>query len=375
MNPILTNPSENGDLYKFTLSGINVSLANALRRTVLTDIPVNGILTETIIDNQCTVEINTSRLHNEILKQRLSCIPIHIKELDILPGKYVLEVDVKNDSENILFVTTADFRIKNKENGHYLTKEETRKIFPPCVATNSYIDFARLRAKISDTIPGEHIKLTAEFSVVTAKQNSMYNVVSKCSYGNTLDQDKIMMDWEKIEKKLLSEEMTSEEIDIQKKNYYILDSQRVFVEDSFDFVIETIGIYENREILKNASKIVFEKLVGNEKTGAVGIVQLVDSELMDIHLGETTMENCYDIILENEDYTLGKVIEYVMYETYFKKEGLLSYCGFKKFHPHNANSTLRLAYKDATSKNTVRTHLRHVCILASEVFQKMYGLF
>jgi hypothetical protein len=375
MNPILTNPSESGDVYKFTLSGINVSLANALRRTILTDIPVNGIVTDNIADNQCNVEINTSRLHNEILKQRLSCIPIHMKDLDILPGKYTLELDVKNDTENILFITTADFRIKNKENGKYLTKEEMHKIFPPCVTTNSYIDFARLRAKISDTIPGEQIKLTAEFSVVTAKQNSMYNVVSKCSYGNTLDLDQITMDWEKIEKKLASEEMTTEEIDIQKKNYYILDSQRVFLEDSFDFVIETIGIYDNREILKNASKIVFEKLVGNEKTGTIGIVQMIDSELMDIHLSETTMENCFDIILENEDYTLGKVIEYVMYETYFKKEAVLSYCGFKKFHPHNANSTLRIAYKEVTSKNTVRSHLRHVCILASEVFQKMYGLF
>jgi DNA-directed RNA polymerase subunit L len=375
MNPILSNPSENGDVYKFTLSGINVSLANALRRTILTDIPTIGILTETTAENQCTIEINTSRLHNEILKQRLSCIPIHIKELDLLPGKYILEVDVKNDTEHLVYVTTEDFRIKNKSSGHYLTKEETHSIFPKCITTNSYIDFARLRAKISDTIPGEHIKLSADFSVVTAKHNSMYNVVSKCSYGNTMDVDKVKSDWDKIEKKLLSEEMTAEEIDIQKKNYYILDSQRMYLEDSFDYVIETVGVFENREILKTACRILFEKMVGNEKTGAVGLVQLIDSELIDIHLSETTMENSFDIILENEDYTIGKVVEYIMYETYFKKEAVLSFCGFKKFHPHNSNGTMRIAYKDVTSKNAVRAHLRHVCILASEVFQKMYGLF
>ena len=44
-------------------------------------------------------------------------------------------------------------------------------------------------------------------------------------------------------------------------------------------------------------------------------------------MSENTIENCYDIILENEDYTMGKVIEYILYE---KREEIASYCGFKK---------------------------------------------
>ena len=39
MNPILSSISEHGDIYKFTIGGINVSLANAIRRTILSDIP------------------------------------------------------------------------------------------------------------------------------------------------------------------------------------------------------------------------------------------------------------------------------------------------------------------------------------------------
>ena len=97
MNPTLSNISEDGDIYKFTLSGINVSLANAIRRTILSDIPTVVCYTDTSVDGQCSIPINTTRLHNEILKQRLSCIPIHSAELDTLPGNYILELDIQNE--------------------------------------------------------------------------------------------------------------------------------------------------------------------------------------------------------------------------------------------------------------------------------------
>jgi DNA-directed RNA polymerase alpha subunit len=149
---------------KFTLSNIEVCYANALRRTLLSEVDICVIKTENEEINQCFIETNTSRLHNEILKQRLSCIPIHIKDLDMLPDKYVLELEVSNETENIMYVTTEQFRIRNKTTGNYCTPEETHKIFPPNAITQSYIDFCRLRPMISDTIPGEKIKLTAEFS-------------------------------------------------------------------------------------------------------------------------------------------------------------------------------------------------------------------
>ena len=367
MNPNISNISEEGDVYKFTLSGINVSLANAIRRTILSDIPINVIKTDNYLDNQCNISINTTRLHNEILKQRISCIPIHIKELDLLPDKYILEVDVENNGSNTIYVTTEDFKIRNKNNDNYLTIEETRKIFPPCQKTNSFIDFARLRPKISSTIPGEHIKLTAEFSVGTAKDNSMYNVVSKCSYGNTLDPLKISEFWEQYEQKLLTEKMTKEEIEFQKKNFYLLDAQRHFIPDSFDFVIQTIGIYDNKEIVKKSCIIIQNKLIE--------LIKAIESDTIPINYSETTMDYCFDIILENEDYTIGKVLEYLLYEKYYVTDKVFSFCGFKKFHPHNTDSVIRVAYVSANDKNMVKQHLRLVCIDASELFKHIYELF
>jgi DNA-directed RNA polymerase alpha subunit len=110
MNPAISNVSNDDTGFKFTLSNINVSLANAIRRTILSDIPTVSIYTETYEDNQCTIHTNTTRLHNEILKHRLSCIPVHVTDLEVLPDNYILELDVVNDTDTTRIVTTEDFR-------------------------------------------------------------------------------------------------------------------------------------------------------------------------------------------------------------------------------------------------------------------------
>jgi len=367
MNPTISNISDEAGVYKFTLDGLNVSLANSIRRTILSDIPINVIKTETYAENKCNILINTTRLHNEILKHRLSCIPIHITELELLPDNYVLEVDVNNETEHLIYVTTEHFKIRNKSNGNYLTENEIRKIFPMCSKTNSFIEFARLRPKISDGIPGEQLKLEADFSIGTAKDNSMFNVVSKCSYGNTLDTVKINEMWEEHEAKLKSNGSPQEDIEFEKKNYYLLDAQRQFIPDSFDFVIQSIGIYENIELVKKACIILQNKMVE--------LITAIDSDIVPINISETTMEHSYDIVLENEDYTVGKVLEYLLYDQFYLKDKILSFCGFKKFHPHNTDSIIRIAYIKPADKNMVRQHLKSVCVDASDVYKKIYKLF
>lgn len=367
MNPSISNISEEDDIFKFTLSGINVSLANALRRTIVSDIPTVVFYTENHKDNQCNITVNTTRLHNEILKQRLSCIPVHIKELDVLPENYVLELDVTNDTENTIIVTTEDFKIRNKSNGNYLTDEETHRIFPANRKTNMYIDFARLKPKISDTIPGEQLTLTAEFSIHTAKDSSMFNVVSKCAYENTPDMAKIKGVWEDQEKKLKSENMNNEDIEYNKRNFMILDAQRHFVPDSFNYVVQTVGVFENLDIIKKACAILQSRFTE--------LIAEIDSDIVPINISETTIENCYDVILEDGDYSIGKTIEYILYEQYYLGEKTLTYCGFKKMHPHNPESTLRLAYKDPADKRTVSQYLRTACVESANIFARMYKLF
>ena len=114
MQPALNQFSEENDILKFTLHGVNVCFANAIRRTILSDIPIVVIHTDSHETNQCTIKQNTGRLHNEIIKQRLSCIPIHttlLRDTDkekALPGNYSLVLDITNDTDNTIFVTSGE---------------------------------------------------------------------------------------------------------------------------------------------------------------------------------------------------------------------------------------------------------------------------
>jgi DNA-directed RNA polymerase alpha subunit len=367
MDPLISNISNDEEQFKFTLSGLNVSLANAIRRTILSDIPTLAFYTETYKDSQCNIKVNTTRLHNEILKHRLSCIPIHMTELDILPNNYVLELDVENDTDSMRIITTKDFKIRNKTTNNYLTENETNKIFPSNIRTNMHLDFARLRPKIGNTIPGEKLNLTAEFSVRTAKDNSMFNVVSICSYGNTIDIVKAKEVWEEHENKIKADGLTSAELDIQKRNFYLLDAHRYFINNSFDFAIKSVGVYENNKIVKIACEALHKKFLD--------LINSIDSGIIMVKLSETTMDYCFDIVLENEDYTIGKVLEYILYEKLFIGQKKLSFCGFKKFHPHDEESIIRLAYEKVTDKQIALQDLREISVIAADIFSRIYKLF
>jgi len=369
MNPKISNISEEFGVYKFTLSGLNVSLANALRRTILSEIPVVAIKTDTYESNQCNIEINTTRLHNEILKQRLSCIPICLgpDELELLPDKYQLEIDKQNETDDIEFVTSADFKIKNKINGNYLTSDETKRIFPPNIITKCYIDFARLRPKIGNNIPGERLKLVADFCISDAKEDAKFNVVSNCTYGFTPDMAKVVEKWNEKEKIMKSNDATNKDIEFSKKNFYILDAQRHYVPDSYDFMIETVGSYENKEIVKQGAAVITEKFSS--------FIKDIDADVITINTGETTMDNCFDILLQDEDYTMGKSIEFVLYDKHYNGDKTLSYCGFKKFHPHDNKSTIRIAFTNKADKSMVKQYLRDACYNIQLLFIKIHKLF
>ncbi len=369
MDPKITNISEEGGVYKFTLNGLNVSLANAVRRIILSEIPVVAIKTDTHETNQCNITINTTRLHNEILKQRLSCIPVCMgsDELEILPGKYQLEVDKQNETDDIDFVTSEDFKIKNKTNGNYLTSDETKRIFPPNELTKCYIDFTRLRPKVGNNIPGEHLKLSADFSISNAKEDPKFNVVSNCTYGFTPDMARANEEWNSREKVLRSKDTPQPDIEFQKKNFYILDAQRYYIENSYDFTIESVGAYSNRDIVKQAAMVLVEKYTS--------LIKDIDADTITINTGETTIDNCYDILLRNEDYTLGKAIEFILYNKHYNGDKTFTYCGFHKFHPHDTKSTIRVAFAKKSDKSMVKQCLRDACSDAQALFSKVYKLF
>ena len=359
MNPTIKAESKKNDdrlnILKFTMTDINVSLMNAIRRTVLSDIPTVVIKTTPYEENKANIITNTTRLNNEILKQRLSCIPIHITDLTMPLQDYILEINEENKTDTIRYITTEHFKIKNIKTDTYLSEETTRTIFPSNSITGYFIDFARLRPNISESLPGEKLHLTAEFSISTVKEDSSFNVVSICAYGNTLNESAIEAELGKKMQQWRDESVTEESIKLKKKDWFLLEGHRIFLPDSFDLTIQTVGVYSNEDILKKACDVLIKKL--SELITTIETVQL------EIIPSENTMQNCFDIILKDEDYTIGKVIEYIMYDKYFHGEETLSFCGFSKMHPHDTDSIIRLAYKKGVDPSNISQNLLIVTVM------------
>lgn len=372
MNPLITmNANQNSDyeLKSFNVSNLNVSFANAIRRTIASDIPLLVFKTAPHSESKCTVFTNTTRLNNEILKQRLSCIPIHMSSTTLNFDnyeKYYLEINIENTSDTKMIVTSRDFNIRKKEDNSIMSKDLVNEIFPPNTQTGDYIDFARLRPKVGDNISGDHIHLICDFIISSARENGMFNVVSNCAYGFDVDlvkQEKML----NIKQQQWAEEgKTPAEVEFESKNWLLLDGKRVTKPDSFNFTIQTVGSYTNTQIVKAACDVLNMNLDKLNKE--------VMEQTIEITPSVTTMSNSFDIVLMNQDYTLGKIIEFAFYNKYYESN-IATFCGFQKKHPHDDFCIMRVAYEEEYDISVIYGHLQECIKNCKSVFEKVKDSF
>jgi DNA-directed RNA polymerase subunit L/DNA-directed RNA polymerase alpha subunit len=353
LNPIVSDFSTNEfNITTFTISNINVSIANAIRRTIInnTDTAVFNILDETqeytTHTNTIDIKENTTRLNNELIKQRLCCIPIHITDTKILyPGfpidDCVVELNVSNNTNKIIYVTTDDFKIKNIKTNVYLDDSKTKVIFPPNKQTKYYIDIVRLKPNIGTIIPSEKINLTCGITFSSGKTNSMFNSTSTATYIYTKDYKEIEIQKIQKQQEYIDQKLNNQEIEYKLKDWLYLDASRITVHNSFDYSIKTLGVITNKQLVINACLYIIKLLDIMVDTLNNNPDEIIDND------NKTTISNSFMIKIIHDDYTIGKSLEYILYEKYFSNLEILSYCGFKKLHPHDKHAWIRISYNNA----------------------------
>jgi DNA-directed RNA polymerase subunit L len=366
MKPVVSLINEIDNELTFTLSGVNVSIANAIRRVILSDIDIVVFKTSPNSENKSNFIINTTRYNNEILKQRLSCIPIHINDFSIIDD-LELHVHCENNTNDIQYCTTEHFNVFNKKLNAYLATSEKEKIFPRNKITNEYIQFVRLRPKISDDIPGEEIKFTANMSISNARCDSMFNVACNSSYGFTWDKNKADDAWNTIEEELVNKGYDQDKIEFDKKDWYLLDAQRYYLPDSFDFKIESIGIFKSKQLIIKSCEFLINEFKNFKITITNDFDLIVKESLRNI-------DNCYDIKLQDKDYTFGKCLEYILFSNFYEKNELI-FCGFQKKHPHDDYSIVSIAYPDEVNNLMIQDTIHKSCDLLIEVFSSIKNYF
>ena len=143
--------------------------------------------------------------------------------------------------------------------------------------------------------------------------------------------------WGELKNTIVLSDDTPETEALKKKNWLLGEGMKIVKPNIFNFKLETIGVFSNIEIIRTAFNILinmFKKY--QEKNDYI------------IEKSPTVIDNSYDIQID-DNYTAGYILQYMLYQHFHEKENIITFVGFKKFHPHDSHSIIRVAFKSKDS--------------------------
>ncbi len=374
MDPQIISTGENEyGIYSFEISNVDVSVINSLRRTLMTHIKMLVFRGFPHIDNNLKFHKNKSKFNNEYLKQRIECIPIHEsneKNFQTIIDSYAIRFKVVNNDSSLRICTTNDFEIISKSTGNPIKGSENlvKRLFPPNKITNEYIPICALMPKISDTDEPEEIDATFYFSIGEVYdieknyRNECWNAVSKCTYFNKQDDRRVQ---EEMAKKPENE----------KRDFELLDAQRVFIPNHFVFKMQTIGVYTNQSLIVKASNYLIDRFreimmyLSDKSTISTEEDYSFEKQPFTIYKS-TKVNTMYEIQINHDDYTIGKLIENHLHLMFGKD---IYFISFKKEHPHSSLCKIEFTYKNEVTEEVVIQNIMEVCKTITSIYEKMIG--
>ena len=365
----------------FRLSPTNVSYANTLVRLIETGVEVVGFRADIKDDGSTSdviVESNSTPMTNEMLAHRIGLLPVHVVNPDTWdPEKYEFILDVTNDTEEIMNVNAADFRINEKAADGSKTQIPTSRFFPPNPITKDTCLIARLRGKAVGGVP-EEIRLKAKATVGIGKEHSRFNPTCHCAPAVwTRDEDPVKRKeafdkWLLIHKKVDSAklEQEPEKKAVLEREFMTMEVARTVLRDengepySFDITVESRGVLEPRHIVEkalNAGAALAARFGDQGGTSLPSDVTVKPTEKR--MLG-------YDFIFDGQDHTLGNLIQTWLDQNMVGK-GEISFAGYNIPHPLRDQMLITIGV-EATAQNpeiTARTALKTAARSCSQMFK------
>lgn len=380
--------SVDGEL-NFEMADTDLSIVNSLRRVMITHIPSLVFRGFPHKSNLINIIKNNSKFNNEYLKHRIQCIPIHYSvesNFEAMVNKYDVRINVMNDTNNMRYVTTNDFIIYNKITDQPITSGEikVKELFPPDPISGHYIPICCLMPKISEGDEIEELNLTINFSIGIPKEDNCWNMVTKCCFENKRDEiavekylkkDKDVVEkYHKYDPVAIDAYMKSTLSPEEETDFRILDAQRFYVPNHYIMKVESVGVYSNENIVKRGCQYLINRL--NEM-----VIYLKDAVIEDgfynqpnfcIYMDTTTLNPTYCFYIQNDDYTIGKIVEKYLYNMYRSN---IYYVSFKKEHPHDTHCLVSFAYNAEISNEGVIDNLRSVSTELIRIYESISTKF
>lgn len=328
------NVELNKNTATFEIYNVDLSVVNAIRRTILTDIPAISFRGE----DEPSLEIikNNGPLHNEILLHRFGLIPIHFNEEEtesFNPDDYEFELNVENNGNNMINVTTNDINIR--KNGNELTSKEKQRLLPYNSITKDYILITRLRS-------GEHLHVRGKAVQGTSRLHAGFSPVSLCTFSF-------------IQDSVLSSQVSS-----------ILDKERAYQRNeygdptAYKFEIECESGLRPKYLVTKVFEIIQQKL---EKT----IIELHQEPSDYVSYGPSEKGVGYDFVFQNEDDTYGNLLQSLMFNHYLRDKKPterghhVTYVGYVCPHPLESVMILNIVIDGNATVNDYVEALTEQC--------------
>jgi len=326
--------------------GLDKSIINALRRTLLSSIPSVSFRTE-INQSDIIIEKNNTSLHNEFLLHRIALLPLYINPIDY-NKQYLFYLNVENVEQPVKTITAGDFQIfPLKENidpdlikkinktdydlENPLSDKEKNAIFRPFKFKNKNSYCILTELKNNNSSIKQNLELYGVPRVSFGYENARWQSVSCAAYSFKKNNDL----FEKVlEEKIITENV--EDKDEFEKELFIKDSQRYFYRDNsaepfwYEFKIDSIHHNSSKDLFIMAIDIITKNLEIVSKEFS----KLTSDEdsIMNLEKDKSN-DNIFTINIQNNDDTIGNIIQSYITRHLINDTSILNMCGYKKAHP------------------------------------------
>ena len=367
--------SVDGEL-RFVLSGsddygFDKSLVNAIRRVLLTDIPTVGFnLYPNGENNDLTMTVNHSSLHNEMLLHRIALMPLYINPINYMrnhlfmckvkhdsvePFKFVsmndVEIyplksgfqerldhyfdesyDMSSDDERVLKEQLSVVNIENYDLEKPLSQKKKDEIYRPFKfrGNSHYCLITELKStNTEDTY--QEIQFYGAPSVGFGHQDAKFQGVSQSTYSFKIDENMVN---EVLKDKMSREDIPEDERESYEKKFRLSESERYFYRDnsgeakSYNFAIKSNHHFDSENLFKMSIDILIQKCENLK----LEFIQFLKEETSRVSV-EKDKEYVYRYEVEGESHTLGNLIQSHMMRYSVNDDTIINLIGYKKPHP------------------------------------------
>jgi DNA-directed RNA polymerase subunit L len=305
--------------YDFICYNMETNILNGIRRLMYSDYNIYAIK-----ETDITIRSNNSIVHNEILKHRVSLIPIDTNEI------CDLELYVKNKHNKTLNIYSNDLKIKNGKGSIY-----------PNI----------LLHKLKQN---EELFLTAKTSYGNGNESSIFKPISKVYFKimkNILIKKNIKVN--KLKTYLKQHNIIKFEHDLNKENYnslgllYEIRSNTSFKEN----LLKQFGLKEDDIIIEDAHynnipiyHLSIESIYINPITLLQNTIKLFKDKLdnfMNSNIEVEENNNLIVLYIENGTITLCNTLS-----SFLRKNDEILFTHYDKHHPLDSYITLQLSLQD-----------------------------